>query len=68
MVISRNFKPGFRIRLHQKDLRNALRRYRYPALCAPWLVITIFIANRSSGSTINTVRAHGGEHLQMIER
>ena len=24
MVIWRNFKPGFRIRLHQKDLRNAL--------------------------------------------
>lgn len=24
MVISRNFKPGFRICLHQKDLRNAL--------------------------------------------
>src|SRR5438552_14209027 len=24
MVISRNFRPGFRIRLHQKDLRNAL--------------------------------------------
>jgi 2-hydroxy-3-oxopropionate reductase len=24
MMISRNFKPGFRIRLHQKDLRNAL--------------------------------------------
>ena len=24
MVISRNFKPGFRIQLHQKDLRNAL--------------------------------------------
>jgi len=24
MVISRNFKPGFRVRLHQKDLRNAL--------------------------------------------
>ena len=24
MVYSRNFKPGFRIRLHQKDLRNAL--------------------------------------------
>jgi 2-hydroxy-3-oxopropionate reductase len=24
MVMSRNFKPGFRIRLHQKDLRNAL--------------------------------------------
>lgn len=24
MIIGRNFKPGFRIRLHQKDLRNAL--------------------------------------------
>lgn len=24
MAIARNFKPGFRIRLHQKDLRNAL--------------------------------------------
>ncbi len=24
MIISRNFKPGFRIRLHQKDLNNAL--------------------------------------------
>ncbi|MCC6588458.1 MAG: 2-hydroxy-3-oxopropionate reductase [Bryobacterales bacterium] len=24
MAISRNFKPGFRIKLHQKDLRNAL--------------------------------------------
>jgi 2-hydroxy-3-oxopropionate reductase len=24
MVMARNFKPGFRIRLHQKDLRNAL--------------------------------------------
>jgi 2-hydroxy-3-oxopropionate reductase len=24
MVMSRNFKPGFRIRLHHKDLRNAL--------------------------------------------
>ena len=25
MIISRNFKPGFRIRLHHKDLRNALK-------------------------------------------
>jgi 2-hydroxy-3-oxopropionate reductase len=24
MVLDRNFKPGFRIRLHEKDLRNAL--------------------------------------------
>ncbi len=25
MLIARNFKPGFRIKLHQKDLRNALQ-------------------------------------------
>jgi 2-hydroxy-3-oxopropionate reductase len=25
MLIARNFKPGFRISLHQKDLRNALQ-------------------------------------------
>jgi 2-hydroxy-3-oxopropionate reductase len=25
MLIARNFKPGFRINLHQKDLRNALQ-------------------------------------------
>ena len=25
MVIARNFKPGFRIKLHQKDLRNSLQ-------------------------------------------
>jgi 2-hydroxy-3-oxopropionate reductase len=25
MMIARNFKPGFRVRLHQKDLRNALQ-------------------------------------------
>lgn len=25
MVISQNFKPGFRLRLHHKDLRNALQ-------------------------------------------
>jgi 2-hydroxy-3-oxopropionate reductase len=33
MAIARNFKPGFRIRLHQKDLRNALQaaeEYKVP--------------------------------------
>ena len=25
MIIARNFKPGFKIKLHQKDLRNALQ-------------------------------------------
>jgi 2-hydroxy-3-oxopropionate reductase len=33
MVISRNFKPGFRIALHHKDLRNALQAAE--SLCVP---------------------------------
>lgn len=28
MMIQRNFKPGFRLRLHQKDLKNALETAR----------------------------------------
>lgn len=53
MVISRNFKPGFRIRLHQKDLRNALltAESRKVALPVTSLVQQMLIAliNRGNG-------------------
>jgi 2-hydroxy-3-oxopropionate reductase len=53
MVIARNFKPGFRIRLHQKDLRNALltAESRKVALPLTSLVQQMLIAlmNRGSG-------------------
>jgi len=35
MLIARNFKPGFRIRLHQKDLRNALQAAEATQMCLP---------------------------------
>jgi 2-hydroxy-3-oxopropionate reductase len=35
MLIARNFKPGFRISLHQKDLRNALETAEASSVCLP---------------------------------
>jgi 2-hydroxy-3-oxopropionate reductase len=35
MLIARNFKPGFRISLHQKDLRNALQTAEANHVCLP---------------------------------
>ncbi|MGA7110276.1 MAG: 2-hydroxy-3-oxopropionate reductase [Terracidiphilus sp.] len=53
MVIARNFKPGFRIRLHQKDLRNALLTAESTKVPLPLtsLVQQMLIAlmNRGSG-------------------
>lgn len=53
MVIARNFKPGFRIRLHQKDLRNALLTAESKKVALPLtsLVQQMFIVmiNRGRG-------------------
>jgi len=53
MVIARNFKPGFRIKLHQKDLRNALLTAESKKVALPMtsLVQQMLIAlmNRGSG-------------------
>ena len=35
MLIARNFKPGFKIKLHQKDLRNALKTAEANHVCLP---------------------------------
>jgi 2-hydroxy-3-oxopropionate reductase len=35
MLIARNFKPGFKICLHQKDLRNALATAEAQHVCLP---------------------------------
>ncbi len=35
MLIARNFKPGFKIYLHQKDLRNALQAAEANRVCLP---------------------------------
>lgn len=52
MVIARNFKPGFRIRLHQKDLRNALFTAESKKVALPLtsLVQQMLIALMNKGS------------------
>jgi 2-hydroxy-3-oxopropionate reductase len=52
MVIARNFKPGFRIRLHQKDLRNALLTAESKKVALPMtsLVQQMLIALMNRGS------------------
>jgi 2-hydroxy-3-oxopropionate reductase len=51
MVISRNFKPGFRICLHQKDLRNALLAAESMKVSLPFtsLVQQVLMALMNSG-------------------
>jgi 2-hydroxy-3-oxopropionate reductase len=52
MVIARNFEPGFRIRLHQKDLRNALLTAESMKVALPLtsLVQQMLIALMNKGS------------------
>jgi 2-hydroxy-3-oxopropionate reductase len=51
MMIGRNFKPGFRVRLHQKDLRNALLAAESMKLGLPFtsLAQQVLIALMNSG-------------------
>jgi 2-hydroxy-3-oxopropionate reductase len=53
MVIARNFKPGFRIRLHQKDLRNALLTAESKKVALPLTSLVqqmlIALVNRGGG-------------------
>lgn len=51
MMIGRNFKPGFRVRLHQKDLRNALLAAESMKLSLPFtsLAQQVLIALMNSG-------------------
>lgn len=61
MVINRNFKPGFRIELHQKDLRNALLAAESMKVSLPFtsLVQQMLIALINAG--------HGGlDHAGIV--
>jgi 2-hydroxy-3-oxopropionate reductase len=71
MVISRNFKPGFRIRLHQKDLRNALLAAESMKVSLPFtsLVQQILMAlmNAGSGDLDHSAIAHFIESMAKTE-
>ncbi len=51
MLLARNFKPGFKINLHQKDLRNALETAEANRVCLP---ITALVQQM-----ISSLVAHG---------
>jgi len=51
MIVEQNFKPGFRIRLHQKDLRNAMATAESMKIALPLtsMVHQMFIASMNRG-------------------
>lgn len=60
-MIARNFKPGFRIRLHQKDLNLALQGARELGMCLPCTAL--------AQQLFNGVAAQGGidlDHSAMV--
>lgn len=51
MIVEHNFKPGFRIRLHQKDLRNAMETAESMKVALPLtsMVQQMLIASMNRG-------------------
>jgi 2-hydroxy-3-oxopropionate reductase len=71
MVISRNFKPGFRIRLHQKDLRNALAAAESMKAPLPFTALAqqmlIALVNRGRGDLDHSAIVTFLEDLAQVE-
>jgi 2-hydroxy-3-oxopropionate reductase len=71
MVIGRNFKPGFRIRLHQKDLRNALLAAESMKIALPFTSLVqqvlISLMNNGRGDLDHSAIATFIEDLAQIE-
>jgi 2-hydroxy-3-oxopropionate reductase len=71
MVISRNFKPGFRISLHEKDLRNALLAAESMKVSLPFTSlaqqILIALMNEGKGNLDHSAIVTFIEHMAGIE-
>ena len=71
MVIARNFKPGFRIRLHQKDLRNALMAAEAMQVPLPFTSLAqqvlVSLVNNDRGDLDHSAIATFIEDLAKIE-
>jgi 2-hydroxy-3-oxopropionate reductase len=71
MVISRNFKPGFRICLHEKDLRNALLAAESMKVSLPFISlaqqILIALMNEGKGNLDHSAIVTFIEHMAGIE-
>jgi 2-hydroxy-3-oxopropionate reductase len=71
MVISRNFKPGFRIKLHQKDLRNALLAAESMKVALPLTAqvqqMIMALMNEGRGDLDHSAIVNFIEHMAGIE-
>jgi len=71
MVISRNFAPGFRIRLHEKDLRNTLLAAESMGVPLPLTSLVqqmlIALVNRGSGDLDHSALVNFVEGLSGVE-
>jgi 2-hydroxy-3-oxopropionate reductase len=71
MVIARNFKPGFRIALHEKDLRNALLAAESMKVSLPFTSlaqqILIALMNEGKGNLDHSAIVTFIEHMAGIE-
>lgn len=71
MVIGRNFKPGFRINLHEKDLRNALQAAESMKVSLPFTSLAqqmlIALMNDGKGNLDHSAIVNFIEHMAGIE-
>jgi len=71
MVIGRNFKPGFRIKLHQKDLRNALLAAESMNVSLPFTALAqqmlMALMNEGKGDLDHSAIVTFIEHMAGIE-
>jgi 2-hydroxy-3-oxopropionate reductase len=71
MVYGRNFKPGFRIRLHQKDLRNALQAAESMKVSLPLTSavqnMLIDLMNNGKGDLDHSALVHVTEKASAVE-
>ena len=71
MVYGRNFKPGFRIRLHQKDLRNALQAAESMKVSLPLTSavqnMLIDLMNNGKGDLDHSALVHVTEAASAVE-
>ncbi len=71
MVIGRNFKPGFRINLHEKDLRNALQAAEAMKVSLPFTSLAqqmlIALMNEGKGNLDHSAIVTFIEHMAGIE-
>jgi 2-hydroxy-3-oxopropionate reductase len=71
MIIGRNFKPGFKVKLHQKDLNNALTTAKDLGVPLPFTALAqqvmTFLVNDGKGDNDHSAMATFFEKIANLE-